>query len=197
MIPDRDILVIKHPELGAAERLYIPQIAGGMKATLRHFGKALFKETLTVQYPEEQRELRVETYRGAHRLNRDEQDRIACVACFMCATACPANCITIEAGEAPWDGREKYPTKFEIDELRCIYCGMCEEACPVDAIELTPRYDLVGRSRDEMILGKEDLVAIYDETEDMKARKNPRITGYPRGADGLPAGQKPSQGAKA
>jgi NADH-quinone oxidoreductase subunit I len=68
--------------------------------------------------------------------------------------------------------------KFDIDELRCIYCGMCEEACPVDAIELTHQYDLVGRTRDEMILDKEELIAIFDETKDEKPRKNPHITGY-------------------
>ena len=184
MIDDKDILVVDEPSLSAAERLYLPQILDGMKTTIRHFGKTVFKGAITVQYPEETRELRVENYRGVHRLNRDEQGRVACVACYMCATACPANCIHIEAGEAPWDDREKYPVKFDIDELRCIFCGMCEEACPVDAIELTPRYDFVGQTRAEMILGKEELLAIYDETVRMKPRKNPRITGYPRAANG-------------
>jgi NADH-quinone oxidoreductase subunit I len=180
MIRDEDILLTEELELDPTERLYIPQIIDGMKVTIRHWFKSQFKQTMTVQYPEERRELRVETYRGVHRLNRDEQGRVACVACFMCSTACPANCIHIEAGEAPWDDREKYPVKFEIDELRCIYCGMCEEACPVDAIELTPCYDLVGRSREEMIFDKDKLLSMYDQTAGQKPRKNPRITGYPR-----------------
>ncbi|UCE58354.1 MAG: NADH-quinone oxidoreductase subunit I [Phycisphaerales bacterium] len=180
MIEDHDILNVDAPELSAAERFYLPQILDGMGTTIRHMGHSLFKRPMTVQYPEERRELRVENYRGVHRLNRDEQGRVACVACFMCATACPANCIHIEGAEAPWDDREKYPAKFDIDELRCIYCGMCEEACPVDAIELTPRYDLVGRTRAEMILDKEELLVIYDQTKGEKARKNPPITGYPR-----------------
>ena len=179
MLSDDDILFIDAPELSAAERTYIPQIWDGMMLTIRHMGKSLFRRPITIQYPEERRELRVETYRGVHRLNRDEQGHVACVACFMCASACPVHCIHIEGGEAPWDDREKYPIKFDIDELRCIYCGMCEEACPVDAIELTPHYDLVGRSREEMILDKEELLSIYDETKDMKPRKDPRITGYP------------------
>ncbi len=178
MICDEDILVIDEPKLGAAERLYLPQIVDGMKTTLVHLGHSLLKRPMTVQYPEEQRELRVDNYRGVHRLNRDEQGRVACVACFMCSTACPAHCIHIEAGESPWDDREKYPIKFDLDELRCIFCGMCEEACPVDAIELTPHFDLVGRSREEMILDKEELLAVYDETKDLKPRKNPRVTGY-------------------
>lgn len=179
MLSDNDILLIDEPELGAAERMYIPQIWDGMKLTIRHLGRSLFKQPITVQYPEQQRELRVETYRGVHRLNRDEDGRVACVACFMCSSACPVHCIHIEGGESPWDDREKYPVQFDIDELRCIYCGMCEEACPVDAIELTPLYDLVGRSREEMILDKEELLSIYDATKEMKPRKNPRITGYP------------------
>ena len=104
------------------------------------------------------------TYRGVHRLNKDEEGRVKCVACFMCSTACPARCIHIEAAESPWDDREKYPAKFDIDELRCIYCGMCEEACPVDAIELTSRYDIVGMTRQEMIFDKSKLLQMYDQT---------------------------------
>lgn len=179
MIRDEDILEIRPPALSPAERLYLPQIFGGLWRTLVHLVRNLFAGgAMTVQYPEQKRKLRVENYRGVHRLNRDEKDRVACVACYMCSTACPAHCIHIEAAESPWNDREKYPAKFDIDELRCIYCGMCEEACPVDAIELTPHYDLVGRSREEMILGKEELLAVFDETKNEKPRKNPRITGY-------------------
>jgi NADH-quinone oxidoreductase subunit I len=175
VIKDEDILVIEAPKLSAAERLYLPQIAQGLAVTARH----LFKKKITVQYPEQKVQVRVENYRGVHRLNRDEQGRVACTACFMCSTACPAHCIHIEAGESPWPDREKYPVKFDIDELRCIFCGMCEEACPVDAIELTPVYDLVGLARSQMVLDKEKLLEMYDRTKDEKPRKNPRITGYP------------------
>ncbi len=177
MMDEADVLHVDPPELSATERFYLPQIVDGMRTTIRHLGKTLLRKgAITVEYPEQRRALRVENYRGLHRLNRDEEGR---VACFLCATACPADCIHIEGAESPWDDREKYPVKFDIDELRCIYCGMCEEACPVDAIELTPHFDLVGRSRAEMILDKEELLAIYDETVELKPRKNPRITGYP------------------
>lgn len=176
---DDDILVLPEPELSPAERLYLPQILEGMATTAKHIAKTLAGRRATVQYPEERRPLRIANYRGVHRLNRDERGRVACVACFMCSTACPAHCIHIEASASPWPDREKYPVRFDIDELRCIFCGMCEEACPVDAIELTPEYDLVGRSREEMILDKEELIAIFDRTKNTKPRKNPRITGYP------------------
>lgn len=175
---ETDIVHVDQPELTAAERLYVPQVLDGVKTTLRHLRTKRLRDETVVQYPEQKRVLRKENYRGVHRLNRDEQGRVACVACFMCATACPARCIHIEGAESPWPDREKYPVRFEIDELRCIYCGMCEEACPVDAIELTPEYHLVGRSRGEMIFDKEKLLAIYDRTKDEKRRKNPAITGY-------------------
>ncbi|MGB0716302.1 MAG: NuoI/complex I 23 kDa subunit family protein [Phycisphaerae bacterium] len=191
---DEDVLVIEEPRLTVAEKLYVPQILGGMKTTLAHMASNLLTgKNVTVQYPEQKRELRVENYRGVHRLNKDEDGRVACVACFMCSTACPAHCIHIEAGESPWDDREKYPVKFDLDELRCIYCGMCEEACPVDAIELTHEYDLVGRTRDEMILDKEEMLAIFDQTKHVKKRKNPRITGYHNTGDregGNPQGEQ-------
>ncbi|MEO0515587.1 MAG: 4Fe-4S binding protein, partial [Planctomycetota bacterium] len=70
--------------------------------------------------------------------------------------------------ESPWDDREKYPIKFDLDELRCIFCGMCEEACPVDAIELTPAYDIVGLTRNEMIFDKAKLLSVYDATVEQK-----------------------------
>ncbi len=192
MIQDEDIIIVDQPELTTAERFYLPQILDGMKTTFRHM--VSFGQRTTVQYPEQQRTQRVENYRGVHRLNRDEHGNVACVACFMCETACPVNCIHIEGAEAPWDYREKYPEKFDIDELRCIYCGMCEEACPVDAIELTPEYSVVGRSRQEMIFDKEELLSVHDRTIKVKPRKNPRITGYPETGRRAPAPGQQAEG---
>ncbi|UCG15137.1 MAG: NADH-quinone oxidoreductase subunit I [Phycisphaerales bacterium] len=193
---DEDVLNVDdlQPPLNTAERFYLPILYEGMVTTVRHmFGMWGAGKRVTVQYPEQKRSLRVENYRGVHRLNKEwyrgedgtRQERVACVACFMCATACPAHCIHIVADESPWDDREKYPVRFDIDELRCIYCGMCEEACPVDAIELTAEFDLVGLSREEMIFDKEKLLEMYDRTKDIKPRKDPKITGYPTTADRL------------
>jgi NADH-quinone oxidoreductase subunit I len=75
-------------------------------------------------------------YRGLHRLVPRADGRPRCVAWFMCATACPAQCIYIEAGEVEGDPIEKYPKQFVIDELRCVVCGFCVEACPKDAIRM-------------------------------------------------------------
>ena len=178
MIPDSETYTIAPPKMGPMETVYLPEVFKGLGTTMKHIfgsiGRGRYSKTL--QYPEERREnldvmeggMWKGNYRGVHRLNRDEEGRVKCVACFMCATACPAHCIHIEGTESPWDDREKYPVKFDIDELRCIYCGMCEEACPVDAIELTPEYDIVGMSRQEMIFDKQKLLSVYDQTVSKK-----------------------------
>jgi NADH-quinone oxidoreductase subunit I len=156
------------PKLNLAERFYLPQIAAGLGVTARHMAGVVFGEgSLTIQYPEEPH-TPSPVYRGVHRLNKDEQGRVKCVACMLCATACPAHCIDIVGATAPetWPDREKYCESFVIDELRCIYCGMCEEACPVEAIELTGLYDLTGLSREQMIFDKTKLLSVFDATRE-------------------------------
>ncbi len=164
------------PKLNFLEKTYIPQILTGLAVTGRHMlSAALGGGIITQQYPEEQH-IPSANYRGVHRLNKDENGRIKCVACMLCATACPAHCIDIVGDTAPetWDDREKYPVNFIIDELRCIYCGMCEEACPVDAIELTGLYDLTGLSREQMIFDKTKLLSVFDLTKDAEPMKTAR-----------------------
>ncbi len=96
-------------------------------------------EVTTIDYPDERAPISSD-YRGMHRLTFREDGRPRCVACFMCSTACPANCISIEAGEYEDDPIEKFPVLFEIDELKCIVCGFCVEACPKDAIRMDTRW---------------------------------------------------------
>jgi NADH-quinone oxidoreductase subunit I len=170
-IAESDVKWVSAPKIGLLEQLYVPAIFQGLQTTVRHATKALLGGgVITQQYPEVEPKLPA-IYRGVHRLNRDEQGRVKCVACYMCSTACPAHCIDIVAAPSPWPDREKYPETFVIDELRCIYCGMCEQACPVDAIELTTLYDLTGMTREEMMFDKEKLLSVFDET--VKAGTDP------------------------
>ena len=166
---DQRIAWVQTPRLGLAGKSYLLLFAQGLTTTLRH----LFRRKKTVQSPEQRHAIPDPLiYRGVHRLNRDERGRVQCVACFLCATACPAHCIDIIAAESPWPDREKYPQSFTIDELRCIFCGMCEEACPVDAIELTSLYDLSGKSREEMIFDKQKLLSVYDRTKNAEPMRS-------------------------
>jgi NADH-quinone oxidoreductase subunit I len=161
---------LEPPRLKAWEKFFLPQIAVGLGVTAQHIAGVMFaNKAITIEYPEEQH-VPSANYRGVHRLNKDEQGRVKCVACMLCATACPAHCIDIVGASAPptWPDREKYPENFIIDELRCIYCGMCEEACPVEAIELTGLYDLTGLAREEMIFDKTKLLSVFDLTKDQE-----------------------------
>jgi len=151
-------------ELSFLDKLYIPAIIKGMWVTLRHF---LNFRAVTTEYPEIRTEV-APGYRGVHRLNLDENGNLRCVACEMCSTACPSQCIKIVPAQMPYDesNKERKPVKFEIDELRCIFCGFCEEACPEDAIELTRIYDVASFSREEMIFDIDKLIEVYNRTKD-------------------------------
>lgn len=185
MPAESDVMWVEPAKLGLFEQLYLPIITDGLTTTLKHLVSV--GSRLTESYPEQEPKM-PPNYRGVHRLNRDAEGRTKCVACYMCATACPAHCIDIVAAPAPaaWKDREKYPETFVIDELRCIYCGMCEEACPVDAIELTTLYDLTGLSREQMIFDKEKLLSVFDQTT--KAGTDPVRT---RAGDLGPASETP------
>ena len=117
---DANIKWVQEPELGLAGRLYFTPFVDGLTTTIKHFFKTVGGEDFTQQFPEERPTFgNPLIYRGVHRLNKDSEGRVKCVACFLCATACPAHCIDIVGGEAPWTDREKYPVSFNIDELRC------------------------------------------------------------------------------
>ena len=137
----------------------IGALAKGLSITLRHMVSPKFTE----EYPEKPHPI-APKFRGEHKLNKDEQGRVKCVACYLCETNCPAYAIRIKSAPAPkdWKDRERYPDEFEVDLLRCIFCGYCEEACPVDAIALTTKVPGVATRREEFILDKEKLLANAD-----------------------------------
>jgi NADH-quinone oxidoreductase subunit I len=194
--------------LDLRERMYFPEILKGIGIVSRNFFKNLFftrdanpdvlardrslSQNATLQYPEE-RVPYPPGYRGLHRLVPREDGRARCVACYMCATVCPAQCIYIEAGEYPDDPIEKYPVKFVIDELRCIVCGFCVEACPKDAIRMDsgehapPSYERSAQIWDEKRLLRGPAVSYQhdpwlrrgspsippEKLEEMRARAKP------------------------
>ena len=150
--------VVSNKEMTLAEKIYLPAMAKGMGITLSH----LFKKPATIKYPEQKRDY-APVYRGWHVLKRDEAGAERCTACGLCAVACPAEAITMEAaerkkGEENLYREEKYAAVYEINMLRCIFCGLCEEACPKEAIFLTDRIVDVSKTRNGMIYGKDLLV---------------------------------------
>lgn len=137
---------------------YLPGIFVGLGVTMRQLLKNLFnrKQMQTLNYPEEKYEYSPR-FKGSHVLTVKKDGSIRCTACMLCATACPANCITILASESNDPEVEKFPIAYEIDVLRCVYCGMCEEACPVDAVRMGPEWQSAGVNGSNFIYGIDEL----------------------------------------
>src|SRR5512139_3650656 len=115
----------------------------------------MFRKRVTIQYPEE-RPYIPPRWRGRIVLSRDPDGKERCVACYLCAVACPVGCISLQAAE---DGTgRRYPEFFRINFSRCIFCGFCEEACPTYAIQLTPDFEMGEFDRRNLVYGKEDLL---------------------------------------
>jgi NADH-quinone oxidoreductase subunit I len=115
----------------------------------------MFRRRVTVQYPDEKPYL-APRWRGRIILSRDPDGEERCVACYLCAVACPVDCIALQATEDE-HGR-RYPAFFRINFSRCIFCGYCEDACPTYAIQLTPDFEMGEYKRQNLVYEKEHLL---------------------------------------
>ena len=141
------------------ERLYLPDALKGMWYSF----KQMFQPTFTLNYPEEKWDPPA-IFRGRPVLVEDH-NKERCVACGLCARACPPLAISMQAKETE-DDKERYPDFFEINMLRCIYCGYCEEVCPEEAIVMSQDYDIVFESREDAIYDKERLLVPKEDLKD-------------------------------
>ncbi len=150
---------------------YFIEIIRGSFITSRHFAVNFFfrclkvlgiktkrKGSETIQYPEQKKEI-ASRHRSLHRLMTRPDGKPRCVACMLCVTVCPSECIYVEAAEDPDPEIQKYPAKFIIDLSRCCFCGFCVEACPEDAIRMdTGNVELAEYSRDDLIYDLDKLI---------------------------------------
>src|SRR5574342_735989 len=135
----------------------VVELARGLYTTLKN----MVEKPVTYQYPEQKREVRPR-FRGRHVLKRYDNGLEKCIGCSLCAAACPADAIFVEAAENTDEKRfspgERYASTYEINMLRCIYCGFCEDACPTEAIVLESNYELSYTDRESVIFTKDMLI---------------------------------------
>lgn len=146
-------VVVKRKRLSLLQKIYVWDVIKGMMITGGHLIRNLLKPSRmgTFSWPEIKKPIDA-GYRSEHRLMLRDDDTIRCTACMLCATACPAECIHIDAAEGATPEAEKFAKQYTIDMLRCIYCGFCVEACPCDAIRMdTQKPTQAGYTRADFI----------------------------------------------
>jgi NADH-quinone oxidoreductase subunit I len=125
----------------------------------------LFRRRETIRYPEQKPYL-APRYRGRIILSRDPDGEERCVSCYLCAVACPVDCIALQKTE---EAGRWYPAFFRINFSRCIFCGYCEVACPFDAITMGHDYEMSDYTRSDLIFTKEMLLAEPVERTPLRA----------------------------
>ena len=157
------VSTVERPSHNLGESVYLIEIVKGLAVTMGKVFQNLLglnPHDIVVRYPEQRRDI-PEGYRGKHRLTNREDGSPKCVACMMCATACPAECIHIIPAESENPDIERFPERFDIDLLECVFCGLCVEACPVDAIRMDSGvYSLTAFDRESFMVTKEELMQV-------------------------------------
>ena len=120
----------------------------GMRISLKY----CFAKTITLQYPDVAPALQAR-YRGFHFFEIEK-----CIACDLCAKACPVDCIYIEkSGPRKIDKESGIAkggamTRYAIDYAKCMFCALSCDPCPTDSIHMGNLHDMSGFTRDDMIV---------------------------------------------
>jgi NADH-quinone oxidoreductase subunit I len=161
-------ITVKVVERPVEQMSYVRATIKGLANTFRHL---VDPHKVTVQYPEEKWPISPR-WRGTHRMLTNEDGSAKCVACGLCPTVCPANCIKLVPGEDASGNR--YPLVFDIDEFRCIFCGYCQEVCPEEAIHLGQHYENSEYSREGFVYDLQRLTSQTHPVTEMWDPSDPK-----------------------
>jgi NADH-quinone oxidoreductase subunit I len=154
----------------------------GLTLTLRYN----VSEEITLEYPDKEKWIPYQRFRGRHTLNRDEEGRELCVACELCSKACPTDCITVIPMEDD-TGRgitDRVAKVWKVDLVRCLFCGYCEDACPTTAVRLGREFELACYDREDTLMEREELLlpTSIPESQEGGIRVKARLE---KGPDGI------------
>ncbi|MDY5585181.1 MAG: NADH-quinone oxidoreductase subunit NuoI [Arcanobacterium sp.] len=137
---------------------------GKLFAPVAGFGvtfSTLFRPSVTEEYPRKKTPPRPR-YHGMHRLNRYPDGLEKCIGCELCAWACPADAIYVEAAAntpgLQYSPGERYGKVYQINYLRCIFCGFCIQACPTRALTMSTEYEVAAQTRESLIYEKDQIL---------------------------------------
>ncbi len=152
--------------LEVLKKVFFTDLVKGLKVTLGYN----VTRSITLRYPDEEKWVPYERFRGVHTLNRDDRGRELCVACELCSKACPTGCITVIPMEDT-TGRgiaDRVAKVWKVDLVRCLYCGYCEDACPTTAVRLSREYETACVDYGRTVREKEELLKPTPVPEDFK-----------------------------
>ncbi|HET8666996.1 MAG TPA: NADH-quinone oxidoreductase subunit I [Terriglobales bacterium] len=144
-------------------KVFLVDLIKGLGVTFRYQKPS---EIYTEQYPMQRPDI-AERYRGLPRLNNNaDDDTTMCIACDLCALACPEHLIVVKSERNPTTKRKEMTT-WTVDVSRCMFCGLCEDACPTDCLELSQDYEFATYERnfimDRLTLEKGTQPTVYEK----------------------------------
>lgn len=127
-------------------KIFMVDLFAGMSITFRE----MLSGAITEQYPKQRGHI-FPRFRGEPRMGVTPEGKTLCIACNLCAQACPENCITVSREKDP-ETKKFVLTGYTLDLRRCLFCGFCQEVCPVDCITLSTSYELAQYDIAKLVL---------------------------------------------